>query len=227
MSKEISVLLPGSFFEDGFNNKLDYLAKKNIKNIYLFDHSINPSDEKKSMYSIKKGLSVIHENTNYSFNLGVCVLNINVRKIDALFSEYINPMLEIKNFRLGLGTGDNRYEKNRIKYSNNLDYIINDLINKYTFSIDGNNLFIGGTSQKKIDLIKKYSVGVNQWFGDEKKLISIYENIDKNKPTLGRLSHCQNIQKINENPFTIFEQILVLKDSNIKNFYSQIDMILL
>ena len=179
------------------------------------------------MYNIKKGLSVIHENTNYSFNLGVCVLNINVRKIDALFSEYINPMLEIKNFRLGLGTGDNRYEENRIKYSNNLDYIINDLINKYTFSIDGNNLFIGGTSQKKIDLIKKYSVGVNQWFGDEKKLISIYENIDKNKPTLGRLSHCQNIQKINENPFTIFEQILVLKDSNIKNFYSQIDMILL
>ena len=65
MSKEISVLLPGSFFEDGFNNKLDYLAKKNIKNIYLFDHSINPSDEKKSMYNIKKGLSVIHENTNY------------------------------------------------------------------------------------------------------------------------------------------------------------------
>lgn len=201
--------------------------QKKILKTYTFLITLLIPRMKKNLYSIKKGLSVIHENTNYSFNLGVCVLNINVRKIDALFSEYINPMLEIKNFRLGLGTGDNRYEENRIKYSNNLDYIINDLINKYTFSIDGNNLFIGGTSQKKIDLIKKYSVGVNQWFGDEKKLISIYENIDKNKPTLGRLSHCQNIQKINEDPFTIFEQILVLKDSNIKNFYSQIDMILL
>ena len=201
--------------------------KKILKTYTFLITLLIPRMKKNLCTDIKKGLSVIHENTNYSFNLGVCVLNINVRKIDALFSEYINPMLEIKNFRLGLGTGDNRYDKNRIKYSNNLDYIINDLINKYTFSIDGNNLFIGGTSQKKIDLIKKYSVGVNQWFGDEKKLISIYENIDKNKPTLGRLSHCQNIQKINENPFTIFEQILVLKDSNIKNFYSQIDMILL
>ena len=201
--------------------------KKILKTYTFLITLLIPRMKKNLCTDIKKGLSVIHENTNYSFNLGVCVLNINVRKIDALFSEYINPMLEIKNFRLGLGTGDNRYEENRIKYSNNLDYIINDLINKYTFSIDGNNLFIGGTSQKKIDLIKKYSVGVNQWFGDEKKLISIYENIDKNKPTLGRLSHCQNIQKINENPFTIFEQILVLKDSNIKNFYSQIDMILL
>ena len=225
MNKEISVLLPGSFFDEGYKIKLEYLSLHNIQCVYLFDHSINPSDDRKSMYEIKKAITLIQESNKYLFKLGLCVLNINKRKINLLFSEYINPMLEINNFRLGFGTGDNRFERDKLEYSHNLDSIIYDLVNQYTFSLEGKNLFVGGTSQKKLDLVKKYSVGINQWFGDEKTLISLFDNIGNTKPSLGRISHCQNINKRNSALHSNFEQIFVLKDSNTLNLNSQLDKI--
>ena len=225
MNKDISVLLPGSFFENGFKKKLEYLFINNISCIYLFDHSINPSDESKSMYEIKKGISLIQKYDKNQFTLGLCVLNINRRKMKLLFSDYINPMLEIKKFRLGLGTGDDKYEKNNTQYSHNLDSIICDLVNEYTFSLNGKNLFVGGTSQEKIDLVKKYSVGLNQWLGSEDNLVSLSNNIDNTKIPLGRFSNCQKIRNINSSLPLNFEQIFVLKDSNLDDFYSQVDKI--
>ena len=227
MNKELSILLPGSFFEEGYQSKLELLSEKNFDCVYLFDHTVNPSDGRKAMYEIKKAISLIQNNSHYSFDLGLCVLNVNRRKLDLLFTKYINPMLEIEKFRLGLGTGDNRYEKKIKEFSHDLDSMISDLVDQYKFSHKGRNLFIGGTSQKKIDLVKKYSIGVNQWFGDEKKLQSLIDNIGNKKSFLGRFSHCQKTDISYSDLSSNFEKIFVLKDSDIEEFYSQVDKILL
>ena len=139
MSNYSSVLLPGTFFEQEYKRKLEYLSKKNINCVYLFDHSVNPSDNQKTVYKIKKSLSLLQEYENKNFSLGLCVLNINTRKKELLFSNFINPMMEIENFQLGLGTGDNKYENRNQNYSHDLDQIINELVNLYTFSSNGKN----------------------------------------------------------------------------------------
>ena len=101
MSNNSSVLLPGTFFEQEYKRKLEYLSRNNVNCVYLYDHSVNPSDNQKTVYKIKKSLSLLQEYENKNFNLGLCVLNINSRKKDLLFSNFINPMMEIENFKLG------------------------------------------------------------------------------------------------------------------------------
>jgi hypothetical protein len=226
MTKNISILLPGSFFEEKSKEKLTYLSNKKIGCIYLFDHSINPADDRKAVYQIKKALSQLQHNNDYEFGLGVCVLNINRRKKDLLFSQFINPMMEIKDFRLGLGTGDTRYEKNNSRYSNDLELIITDLINQYSFSIDERNLFVGGTSKHKLDLVNKYSIGINQWLGNSQELISIHKGNLATKPFIGRFSQCLTIRSRSIDLPKSFEKIFVLKDSNVAKFYSDVDKIL-
>lgn len=226
MNKQISVLLPGSFFEEDYHRKVSYLSKNKITRVYLFDHSLNPADDHKAVYEAKKALSVLLEDQDSNFDLGLCVLNINSRKIDLLFSRFINPMLDIQNFSLGLGTGDNKYENNHVKYSHDIDLIIDNLIRDYDLSLDGTNLFLGGTSQQKINLVKKYSVGINQWLGNSKDLISIYQKTYNPKTFIGRFSQCLKIDNKSMDLPDDIEKIFILKDSNVMNFYSQIDKIL-
>ena len=78
---------------------------------------------------------------------------------------------------------------------------------------------------KKIDLVKKYSIGINQWLGNEEELKLLANNIGTIKNPLGRFSHCQKIHKINSSLPSNLEQIFVLKDSNLEDFYSQVDKI--
>ena len=81
MNKQISVLLPGSFFEEDYHRKVSYLSKNKITRVYLFDHSLNPADDHKAVYEAKKALSLLLEDQDSNFDLGLCVLNINSRKI--------------------------------------------------------------------------------------------------------------------------------------------------
>ncbi len=225
MSNYSSVLLPGTFFEQEYKRKLEYLSKKNINCVYLFDHSVNPSDNQKTVYKIKKSLSLLQEYENKNFSLGLCVLNINTRKKELLFSNFINPMMEIENFQLGLGTGDNKYENRNQNYSHDLDQIINELVNLYTFSSNGKNLFIGGTSNSKKELVRKYSIGINQWLGSSRDLISLYESLQQKKSFIGKFSQCLKPSNKELNLPKNFEKIFILKDSNLGKFYSDVDKI--
>lgn len=225
MSNNISVLLPGSFFEKDYQKKINYLSKNQVDCVYLFDHSVNPVDESKAVYDIKKALSLLQENSDSNFKLGICVLNINNRKKDLLFSNFINPIMEIKDFRLGLGTGDNRYENRTLKYAYDLDAIISELISEYTFSLNGRNLFIGGTSRKKIDLVSKYSIGINQWLGNSKDLINLHKDLSIKEPLIGKFSQCIKTIDIDTILPDSFEKIFILKDMNTKKFFFEIDKI--
>ena len=104
--------------------------------------------------------------------------------------------------------------------------IITDLINQYSFSIDERNLFVGGTSKHKLDLVNKYSIGINQWLGNSQELISIHKGNLATKPFIGRFSQCLTIRSRSIDLPKSFEKIFVLKDSNVAKFYSDVDKIL-
>ena len=76
-----------------------------IDTVYLFDHAKNPAGKNLDVYELIDGIYKLNEIVDDQFSLGVCVLNINARPFNELFEEYILKFLEIKNFKLGIGTG--------------------------------------------------------------------------------------------------------------------------
>ena len=61
----------------------------------------------------------------------------------------------------------------------------------------------------------------------KKKLQALIDNIGNKKSFLGRFSHCQKTDISYSDLSSNFEKIFVLKDSDIEEFYSQVDKILL
>jgi len=225
MNQIKSVLLPGSFFADNYVNKTKYLLSKDIDTIYLFDHLNNPVRKNLVMYDLIDGMTKVNHIVNGEKNLGVCVLNINAREYSFLFSNYIFNFLEIKNFKLGIGTGDNKYET-RKNYSNNIEEVINDIKSNKNFTKNNIQLFVGGNSKEKIDLIKKHSLGLNQWTGKLEDFQSKAYQYKQIKQPVGELSMClkdENSQNIENEIF--YEKIFIVKDSNSEIFYKTIDNI--
>ena len=225
MNKINSVLLPGSFFEYNYIEKVNKLISFEIDTIYFYDHKINPADKNLDVYRLIDGIYKIYDIVKNEISLGVCVLNINSRPYQVLFDDYINKLLDIKNFKLGIGTGDNKFEK-RKNFSNNIEEIITQVQSSKKFESNDIQLFIGGNSKEKLNLMKKYKLGINQWMGNKKAFKEkelIYGQI---KLPFGRLSICLNP----DNPIIIesnlsYEQIFVLKDSNNEIFYKTLDNI--
>ena len=89
--------------------KIDKLNNLEIKTVYVFDHSINPEIKKLPVYKIMDALSKL-DKYERNFKIGSMVLNIRKREINELVENYINPLMEIKNFNLGIGIGDDKYE---------------------------------------------------------------------------------------------------------------------
>ena len=150
-----SILLPGSFFENDIQKKLDYINLKKLDTVYVFDHSVNPVDSTLPMYEIRKSINLLQEYEERKFNIGTAVLNINKRKIANLINEYINPFLEIDGFKLGLGLGDDKYQKNLTRYSNNLEEVVSYIVNEFQLSKENKSIFLAGESNLIIEIIKK------------------------------------------------------------------------
>ncbi len=226
MNQIKSVLLPGSFFVDDYVNKTKYLLSNEIDTIYLFDHSINPVNRNLDMYDLVDGVAKLNHIVNGEKNLGVCVLNVNARKFSTLFNNYICNFLEIKKFKLGIGSGDAKYET-RNNYSNNLEEVIKDIKSNKNFRKNNVQLFVGGNSKEKIDLVLKHSLGINQWLGTIEDFQSKYSCYKKIKNPIGELSIClsDNHSK-NLHSDMFYEKIYILKDSNSEIFYKTIDNIL-
>ena len=148
LKKIKSVLLPGEFFKNDFIVKTNKLMSLDIDTIYLFDHGKNPAGSDLDVYELIDGIYKLNEVVNGQIRLGVCVLNINARPFQELFEEYIYKFLEIKNFKLGIGTGDDKFEK-RPNFSNDIEKIINEIVDSNMFRQNNISLFIGGHSEKK------------------------------------------------------------------------------
>ena len=224
-SQKKSVLLPGSFFEKNSQKKLDYLKTKNLYTVYVFDHTANPVDDKLAMYEIKRSISLLESYEDRNFNIGTAVLNINKRKLNNLITEYLNPFLEIENFKLGLGVGDNKYQKNLPNYSNNIEDVISYLLENFEISKDGKNIFIGSNSNQNIKIMNKYSVGINQWLGSINELYKTrdkYKKIDKPR---GPISLCvyKDLYLKNKIIFDDIELIFLIKEGTSENLFPQVD----
>ena len=219
-----SILLNGSFFEEESQKKIDKLNNLEIKTVYVFDHSINPEIKKLPVYKIMDALSKL-DKYERNFQIGSMVLNIRKREINELMEKYLNPLLEIKNFNLGIGIGDDKYEIQKDIYDNNIEEVIKKIIDNKYFEENNVNLVIGGTSQKLYELALKYGLGINQWEGNIANLIKKIEANSEDKAKELNVSYCTKDLSFDGKTVSQenFEIIYVLSEK--KSFNKQIDEI--
>ena len=219
-----SVLLNGSFFEEEYQKKIDKLNNLEIKTVYVFDHSINPEIKKLPVYKIMDALSKL-DKYERNFKIGSMVLNIRKREINELMENYLNPLMEIKNFNLGIGIGDNKYEIQKDIYDNNIEEVIKKIIANKNYEENNVNLVIGGSSQKLNALALKYGLGTNQWEGDIINLLKKIEVHSKAKSKELNVSYCTKDLSFDGKTISQenFEIIYVLSEK--KSFNKQIDEI--
>lgn len=219
-----SILLNGSFFEGEYQKKIDKLNNLEIKTVYVFDHSINPEIKKLPVYKIMDALSKL-DKYERNFKIGSMVLNIRKREINELMKNYLNPLMEIKNFNLGIGIGDNKYEIQKDIYDNNIEEVIKKIIANKNYEENNVNLVIGGSSQKLNALALKYGLGTNQWEGDIINLLKKIEVHSKAKSKELNVSYCTKDLSFDGKTISQenFEIIYVLSEK--KSFNKQIDEI--
>lgn len=219
-----SILLNGSFFEEEYQKKIDKLNNLEIKTVYVFDHSINPEIKKLPVYKIMDALSKL-DKYERNFKIGSMVLNIRKREINELMENYLNPLMEIKNFNLGIGIGDDKYEIQKDIYDNNIEEVIKKIIDNKYFEENNVNLVIGGSSQKLNALALKYGLGTNQWEGDIINLLKKIEVHSKAKSKELNVSYCTKDLSFDGKTISQenFEIIYVLSEK--KSFNKQIDEI--
>ena len=219
-----SILLNGSFFDEEYEKKIDKLNNLEIKTVYVFDHSINPEIKKLPVYKIMDALSKL-DKYERNFKIGSMVLNIRKREINDLMENYINPLMEIKNFNLGIGIGDDKYEIQKDIYDNNIEEVIKKIIANKNYQENNVNLVIGGSSQKLNALALKYGLGTNQWEGDLINLIKKIEVHSKAKSKELNVSYCTKDLSFDGKTISQenFEIIYVLSEK--KSFNKQIDEI--
>jgi len=219
-----SILLNGSFFEEEYQKKIDKLNNLEIKTVYVFDHSINPEIKKLPVYKIMDALSKL-DKYERNFKIGSMVLNIRKREINELMENYLNPLMEIKNFNLGIGIGDDKYEIQKDIYDNNIEEVIKKIIANKNYEENNVNLVIGGSSQKLNALALKYGLGTNQWEGDIINLLKKIEVHSKDKSKELNVSYCTKDLSFDGKTISQdnFEIIYVLSEK--KSFNKQIDEI--
>ncbi len=219
-----SVLLNGSFFEGEYQKKIDKLNNLEIKTVYVFDHSINPEIKKLPVYKIMDALSKL-DKYERNFKIGSMVLNIRKREINKLMENYLNPLMEIKNFNLGIGIGDDKYEIQKDIYDNSIEEVIKKIIANKNYDENNVNLVIGGSSEKLNALALKYGLGTNQWEGDIINLQKKIEVYSKVKSKELNVSYCT--KDLSFDGTTISQEnieiIYVLSEK--KSFNKQIDEI--
>ena len=219
-----SILLNGSFFEEEYQKKIDKLNNLEIKTVYVFDHSINPEIKKLPVYKIMDALSKL-DKYERNFKIGSMVLNIRKREINELMENYLNPLMEIKNFNLGIGIGDDKYEIQKDIYDNNIEEVIKKIIANKNYEENNVNLVIGGSSQKLNALALKYGLGTNQWEGNKINLLKKIEVHSKAKSKELNVSYCTKDLSFDGKTISQenFEIIYVLSEK--KSFNKQIDEI--
>ena len=219
-----SILLNGSFFEEEYQKKIDKLNNLEIKTVYVFDHNINPEIKKLPVYKIMDALSKL-DKYERNFQIGSMVLNIRKREINELMENYLNPLMEIKNFNLGIGIGDDKYEIQKDIYDNNIEEVIKKIIANKNYEENNVNLVSGGSSQKLNALALKYGLGTNQWEGDIINLLKKIEVHSKAKSKELNVSYCTKDLSFDGKTISQdnFEIIYVLSEK--KSFNKQIDEI--
>ena len=219
-----SLLLNGSFFEEEYKKKVDKLNNLDIKTVYVFDHSINPEIKKLPVYKIMDAISKL-DKYERNFEIGSMVLNIRKREKNDLMKNYLNRLIEIKDFNLGIGIGDDRYEIQKNIYENNVEDVIKEIIENKDFEKNNINLIIGGSSQKLNDLSLKYGLGINQWEGSTTNLKLKIEAHSRATSKELNVSYCTKDFRFKDKSISQANYELIYVLSEKKSFNKQIDEI--
>ena len=197
MNKKNSLLLPPQFFENDSDEKIRNILDLDVDVLYLFDHFKNPTDSSKPTYKFTEEIFSLYKKVKNEIEVGVCVLNVNARDLNILFKDIIDPLLELKNINIGLGTGDNKYEKHDEIFDNDIEVVINYILKNNNFISNNSTLFIGGNSQSKLDLVEGthtlFAVSTQQWYESLKRLISdknLYKKISESGYKLVKQDFC-------------------------------------
>ena len=219
-----SLLLNGSFFDEEYQKKIDKLNNLEIKTVYVFDHNINPEIKKLPVYKIMDAISKL-DKYERNFQIGSMVLNIRKREKNDLMDNYLNRLIEIQDFNLGIGIGDDKYEKQKNIYENNIEEVIKEIIENKDFEKNNVNLIIGGSSQKLNDLSLKYGLGINQWEGSANSLKLKIEARSRATSKELNVSYCTKDFRFESKTISQanYEIIYVLSEK--KSFNKQIDEI--
>ena len=219
-----SLLLNGSFFDEEYQKKIDKLNNLEIKTVYVFDHNINPEIKKLPVYKIMDAISKL-DKYERNFQIGSMVLNIRKREKNDLMDNYLNRLIEIQDFNLGIGIGDDKYEIQENIYENNIEEIIKEIIENKDFEKNNVNLIIGGSSQKLNDLSLKYGLGINQWEGSANSLKLKIEARSRATSKELNVSYCTKDFRFESKTISQanYEIIYVLSEK--KSFNKQIDEI--
>ena len=214
----------GSFFEEEYQKKVDKLNNLDIKTVYVFDHNINPEIKKLPVYKIMDAISKL-DKYERNFQIGSMVLNIRKREKNDLMDNYLNRLIEIQDFNLGIGIGDDKYEIQENIYENNIEEIIKEIIENKDFEKNNVNLIIGGSSQKLNDLSLKYGLGINQWEGSANSLKLKIEARSRATSKELNVSYCTKDFRFESKTISQanYEIIYVLSEK--KSFNKQIDEI--
>ena len=219
MNQNKSILLPGSFFSRNLKEKIEILSNKSINAIYFYDHKVHPVDESLSVYKIPQDIIYLNKALNEKFKLGLCVVNLNLRSVEDLFKNVLDPISLMPNFSLGVGFGDSRYSNQNL-FMNDSEFIIQKIINNYEFK----NIFIGGNSSKVIEIANNFELGMNQWLGTNQQFQNKVLNYQNYSSPRGVLSKCINYNSEKEIKSS-YETIFIIKDVNLKIFNETIDSI--
>jgi len=145
--------------------------------------------------------------------------------LDLMKNKRTNGEQAIKNFNLGIGIGDDKYEIQKDIYDNNIEEVIKKIIANKNYQENNINLVIGGSSQKLNALALKYGLGTNQWEGDIINLLKKIEVHSKAKSKKLNVSYCTKDLSFDGKTISQenFEIIYVLSEK--KSFNKQIDEI--
>jgi len=223
MKNKNSILLPSTFFNSDVKVKIEKLNCSKLDTVYLFDHTVNPVNRLKDVYRLLDGFELLNSYLSENKNIGSCVLNINSRNKYKLTKNYIEKFIQIKNFKLGLGTGDLLYESTK-KFKNKLDETIEEIISNKSNKLG--SIFLGGNSQSILEVSRKYSLGINQWLGTNEQFLKKFNLYKEFKKPKGSLSRCVGLNyKNNELDYIDYEKIFIFKDTNTQKFLKTVDII--
>ena len=221
-----SILLPGSFFDQLWQDKIDLIIEKiDYNTVYFFDHTVNPLNRKYSVYKQFEAIKKVLEYKN-QIRLGTLVTNLQRTSLDEIYSSLRNILLLTNSFDLGVGIGDSKYEINFTNNKLNVDRSIESILNRFNFDKEYLSIFIGGVSEYVESVAVRYDLGMNIWNKDQNFVDKKFKDLGVKNRGRNSFTVHQDIIRTNVNMSSYCDEIIfVIKDSSFEEFTKQLDNI--
>ena len=221
-----SILLPGSFFEERWQTKIDLIAIENRYNtIYFYDHDVNPVNKNLPVYAQYEAINKVQDH-NADLRLGTLITNITRHSLDKICTSLNNFLLMSKGFDLGIGIGDDMYEAKSKQNDLDIKATIDGILSNFIFDNNDLSIFIGGASDYVKGLAVQYDLGLNLWNRNPKYIEKVFKELGKKDNGRNSFTVHQDLIHTRGSPPSYCEEVIfVMKDSSFDEFIKQLDSI--